>query len=46
MAWKGYASTTKPKTIKTPRVDNKKPKDKNAVAGTRAARSQKPVTWT
>ena len=44
MAWKGYAPL-KAKTIKTPRVDNKKPKDKNAVAGTRAARSQKPVTW-
>jgi|TARA_R100001594_G_scaffold21956_2_gene42572 hypothetical protein len=45
MAWKGYAPTNKAKVIKTPRVDNKKPKDKNPVTGSRAARPQKPVTW-
>ena len=45
MAWKGYASTKKAKIIATPRVDNKKPKDKQPVAGTRAARPQKPLTW-
>jgi len=45
MAWKGYAPTNKAKVIKTPRVDNKKPKDKQPVAGTRSARKQKPVTW-
>ena len=45
MAWKGYAPTNKAKVIKTPRVDNKKTKDKNPVTGSRAARPQKPVTW-
>jgi len=45
MAWKGYAPTNKEKVITTPRVDNKKPKDKQPVTGTRAARKQKPVTW-
>tara|TARA_X000001382_G_scaffold45925_1_gene31018 strand:- start:27 stop:167 length:141 start_codon:yes stop_codon:yes gene_type:complete len=45
MAWKGYAPTNKAKVIATPRVDNKKPKDKQPVTGTRAARPQKPVTW-
>ena len=45
MAWKGYAPTNKAKVIKTPRVDNKKLKDKNPVTGSRAARPQKPVTW-
>ena len=45
MAWKGYAPTNKAKVIKTPRVDNKKPKDKNPVTGSRAARPQTPVTW-
>jgi|TARA_R100001530_G_scaffold126585_1_gene95449 hypothetical protein len=45
MAWKGYAPL-KAKTIKTPRVDDKKPKDKNPVKGHRAAKPQKPVTWT
>jgi len=45
MAWKGYAPL-KAKTIQTPRVDDKKPKDKNPVKGHRAAKPQKPVTWT
>jgi len=51
----GYAPTAgKAKTISTPDVNrNNKPvktsgdkKDRNAVTGTRAARPQKPVTWT
>ena len=51
----GYAPTAgKAKTIATPDVNrNNKPvktrgdkKDKHAVTGTRAARPQKPVTWT
>jgi hypothetical protein len=42
MAW----NYKKSKTVKTPRVDDKKPKDKNAVKGTKPARKQKPVTWT
>ena len=51
---KGYAPLGKSKTIPTPDVNrNNKSvktsgdkKDKNAVTGTRAARPQKPVTWT
>ena len=51
---KGYAPLGKSKTISTPDVNrNNKPvktsgdkKDRNAVTGTRAARPQKPVTWT
>ena len=51
---KGYAPTAgKAKTLATPDVNrNNKPvktsdkKDRNAVTGTRAARPQKPVTWT
>ena len=51
---KGYAPLGKSKVISTPDVNrNNKPvktsgdkKDKNSVAGTRAARTQKPVTWT
>ena len=54
MAWKGYAPLGKSKTIPTPDVlRNTKAvkkeavkKDTNAVLGTRAARPQKPVTWT
>ena len=50
----GYAPLGKSKTIATPDVNrNNKPvktsgdkKDQNAVTGTRAARPQKPVTWT
>ena len=50
----GYAPLGKSKTIPTPDVNrNNKPvktsgdkKDKNAVTGTRAAKPQKPVTWT
>ena len=45
MAWKGYAPTNKAKVIATPRVDNKKPKDKQPVKGIKIARKQKPVTW-
>ena len=45
MAWKGYAPTNKEKVIATPRVDNKKPKDKQPVTGTRSAKKQKKVTW-
>ena len=53
MAWKGYAPLGKSKVIPTPDANrNNKPvavskdkKDKNPVTGTRAARSQKPVTW-
>ena len=33
------------KVIATPRVDNKKPKDKQPVTGTRSAKKQKKVTW-
>ena len=51
---KGYAPLGKSKTIPTPDENrNNKPvktsgdkKDRNAVTGTRAARPQKPVTWT
>ena len=51
---KGYAPLGKSKTIPTPDANsNNKPvavskdkKDRNPVAGTRAARPQKPVTWT
>ena len=51
---KGYAPLGKSKTIPTPYENiNNKPvktigykKDTNAVTGTRAARPQKPVTWT
>ena len=51
---KGYAPLGKSKTISTPDVirNNKSvktsgdKKDRNAVTGTRAARPQKPVTWT
>ena len=51
---KGYAPLGKSKTIATPDANrNNKPvvvskdkKDTNPVKGTRAARSQKPVTWT
>jgi len=51
---KGYAPLGKSKAIPTPDVNrNNKAvktsgdkKDRNAVTGTRAARSQKPVTWT
>ena len=50
----GYAPLGKSKTISTPDANrNNKPvktsgdkKDTNAVTGTRAARPQKPVTWT
>ena len=50
---KGYAPLGKSKTIATPDVNrNNKPvpksgdkKDANPVTGTRAARPQKPVTW-
>ena len=50
---KGYAPLGKAKVIPTPDANkNNKPvktsgdkKDTNAVAGTRAARPQKPVTW-
>ena len=51
---KGYAPLGKSKTISTPDANrNNKSvktsgdkKDRNAVTGTRAARPQKPVTWT
>ena len=51
---KGYAPLGKSKVIATPDANknnkpvavNKGKKDKNAVTGTRAARSQRPVTWT
>ena len=50
----GYAPLGKSKTIPSPDVNrNNKPvktsgdkKDRKAVTGTRAARPQKPVTWT